>query len=227
MNTIHAYRARFNLLAGNYAEAITAADAVDPAASSVFVYDNLNQNPIYNAVQIDDDFQPRDNFGAQLTEVGDGRLAFFLTPDTSLSDPNDHPVEGLAGFFTTSTSPIPAYVPGEMRLIKAEAMLKTGNTDGAIAEINVIRTKTADQDPFGIGADLPEYNGATDETALTEEIFRQRAAELFMQGLRWEDSRRFERPGPSNDPFERNRDFYPYPNQERLNNPNTPPDPVR
>jgi len=47
-----------------------------------------------------------------------------------------------------------------------------------------------------------------------------------MTGMRFEDSRRLGRPGPSSDPFQRNRNFYPYPDQERLNNPNTPPDPA-
>jgi hypothetical protein len=47
-----------------------------------------------------------------------------------------------------------------------------------------------------------------------------------MSGFRLEDSRRFNRPGPGAANAERNRNFYPYPDQERLLNPNTPPDPA-
>lgn len=225
-NTIHAYRARYNLLAGNYQVAITAANAVDPAAMSVFTYDALNQNPVFATIVTDDDFAPRDNFGSNLTDPADGRLQFYLTPRDTLSAPNDLPIEFVAGFFASATSSIPAYLPGEMALIRAEANLMTGNPSGAVSEIDAVRTKTAVQDPFGVGANLPTYSGPTDNTSLMNEIFQQRRAELFMSGMSWEDSRRLNQPGPSTDPFERNRNFYPYPDQERLNNPNTPPDPA-
>jgi hypothetical protein len=226
LNTIQAYRARYNLLAGRYQEAISAADAVDLSATSVFSYDDLNRNPIYQSVQVSKFYAPRDNFGTPLTEPGDGRLSFYLIPSDAKSDPGGFDIDGLAGFFTTASDPIPAYLPGEMLLIKAEANLALGNTDAAVVAINAVRTKTPVEDPFGIGASLSEYSGPTTTEALTEEIFRQRSAELFMTGMRWEDSRRLGQPGPSSDPFQRNRNFYPYPDQERLNNPNTPADPA-
>jgi starch-binding outer membrane protein, SusD/RagB family len=47
-----------------------------------------------------------------------------------------------------------------------------------------------------------------------------------MSGLKLEDSRRFNRPGPNETNFERNRNYFPYPNVERDNNQsNTPADP--
>lgn len=225
-NTIHAYRARYNLLAGRYQEAINAADAVDPNATSLFSYDANNQNPIYQAVFIAEDYAPRDNFGAAVTDTNDARLDFYLVPQDVESDPNGFAIDGLAGFFTTEATPIPAYLPGEMSLIRAEAQLMLGNAGAAVEEIDAVRTKTPNQDPLGVGAALPEYEGATTNDALLEEIFRQRRAELFMSGIGWEDSRRLNRPGPSDDPFQRNRNFYPYPDQERQNNPNTPADPA-
>ncbi|RMD94332.1 MAG: RagB/SusD family nutrient uptake outer membrane protein [Calditrichaeota bacterium] len=227
LNTINAYRARYNLLAGRYQEAINAANAVDPSATSVFTYDDQNQNPIYQDIIIDEDYAPRDNFGLQQIEANDGRLAFYLIPSDKLSDPNGFPIEDVGGFFTTPSSAIPAYVPGEMALIRAEAHLRLGEIDAAIQEINAIRTKTPDQDPFGIGAGLEPYSGPNTTEAVRDEIFRQRSAELFMSGMRLEDSRRLEQPGPTTgDPFQRNRNFYPYPVQERNNNPNTPEDPA-
>jgi len=78
----------------------------------------------------------------------------------------------------------------------------------------------------GLGANLPAYSGPVTAPALLTEIYRQRAAELYLQGLRFEDARRLGRPGPPSSLVERNRNYWPYPNQERQNNPNTPADPA-
>lgn len=231
-NTIYAFQARYNLLAGNYQEAITAADQVDPSATSVFSFDgSTSRNPIFDAVASGDEGQeyaPRDNFGSPLTEAGDGRIDFFLVSTAEQSTPNGLPIDDLTGFYTTPSSPIPVYVPGEMNLIKAEAYVRTNEPGLAVDEIDAVRTKEAANDPFGLGANLPAYSGPTDEASLLEEIYRQRSAELYLTGMRFEDARRLGRPVPSDDPpltAERNRVYYPYPTQERQNNPNTPPDP--
>ena len=114
-----------------------------------------------------------------------------------------------------------------MALTRAEAHAMLGNIDAAIAEINAVRTKTPADDPYGVGASLSPYSGPQSAEAVLDEIFRQRRAELFLNGTGWEDSRRLGQPGPSADMFEHNRDFYPYADQERLNNPNTPADPAQ
>jgi starch-binding outer membrane protein, SusD/RagB family len=225
-NTIAAYRARFLLLAGNYQAAIDASRLVNPSVASYFAYDDLGRNPLFTSLVQSRTYAPRDGMGTPVTETGDARLNFFLIPDNLLSNPRLYPIERLAGFFTTGTSPIPAYIPGEMALIRAEAHLRLGELGAAVQEINSIRTKTAASDPVGLGAALAQYAGPITEVALTEEIYRQRAAELYLQGLRWEDSRRLGRPGPPATLDERNRNFWPYPDQERRNNPNTPPNPA-
>ncbi|HMB90546.1 MAG TPA: hypothetical protein VKP65_06850, partial [Rhodothermales bacterium] len=105
--------------------------------------------------------------------------------------------------------------------------VRLGNLSDAVAAIDAVRTKTATDDPFGIGAALPAYTGPVTEAALLDEILQQRRGELFMSGLGLEDSRRLNGQGPDpDDPFARTRNFYPYPNQERLNNPSTPSDPA-
>jgi hypothetical protein len=227
-NTIQAYRARYNLFAGRHQQALEAANAVSLTAKSTFTYDDRNPNPIYTAVFVSRNYAPRDNFGTPLAEANDARIAFYTSPSTAVSvSPYLLPIETLKGFFDASTKAIPLYLPGEVRLIKAEAQVRLGNLTAAVTEIDAIRTKTAAQDPFGIGAGLPAYSGATTADALLTEIYRQRSAELFLTGLRLEDSRRLNRPGPGAANAERNRNFYPYPDQERINNPgNTPPDPA-
>ena len=228
-NTINAYRARFKLLIGDNPGAIAAAEGVDPTVASTFVYDDLNQNPFWNNTLVTPNYAPRDFFGVQYpdADTSDARLAFFMKTADLESNPHKYPIEEWnSPFFASATASVPVYVPGEMHLIMAEAYLNLGDVDKAITHINAVRTKAPVNDPFGIGANLPPYAGPNTVEAVKEELFRQRAAELFGQGLRLEDSRRLGQPGPDpNDPYQRNRNFYPYPSNERQNNPNTPEDP--
>lgn len=234
-NTIYALQARYNLFAGNYQEAIDAANQVDISAMSVFGYDgSTSRNPLFDGVASGDEGQeyaPRDNFGTSLFQSGDQRLDFYLNIVDESSTPNGLPIDELVGFATTPDADIPVYLPGEMALIKAEAYVRLGAAQypNAVVEINKVRTKTAAEDPFGVGAELPPYSGPVTEEALLEEIFYQRSAELYLSGMRFEDMRRLNRPVPSDDPpltAPRNRVYYPYPTQERQNNPNTPANPA-
>ena len=83
---------------------------------------------------------------------------------------------------------------------------------------------------FGVNAGLPAYSGPQTAAALLDEIFKQRRIELFLTGVSLEDSRRLDRPPPPNpasyESYNRNRNFYPYPQTERDNNPNTPANPT-
>jgi hypothetical protein len=87
-------------------------------------------------------------------------------------------------------------------------------------------------DPYGVNANQLPYSGATTQTALLNEIYKQRRIEMFLCGQELEDSRRFNRiapvlpPAPINANAERNRTFYPYPLVERSANTNTPADPA-
>ncbi len=228
-NTIQLYLARFKLFAGDYSGALNAANAVDPNAVSMFVYDDLNQNPFWNNTQTTPNYAPRDYFGVHYpdADTADARLAFFMSKSDAQSNPHGYPIEDWnSPFYASAVASVPVYVPGEIHLIKAEVYLNQGDITSAINEINIIRTKTAADDPLGIGAGLAPYSGPANEDSVREELFRQRAAELFGQGLRLEDERRLGQPGPDpSDAFQRSRNYYPYPSNERKNNPNTPPDP--
>ncbi|MBQ0735597.1 RagB/SusD family nutrient uptake outer membrane protein [Aquimarina celericrescens] len=233
-NSILAMLARFNLFAGNYDAAITSANNVDLTSTSVFTYDDQNFNPIWNRVIQGGapNFKPRDNFGLPdsfVFEGTDGRLSFYLEPDDATNQ-NQLPIEELKGFFDAIDKSIPLYIPDEMNLIIAEANLRKTNPDitAAVSAINEVRTDT--NDPLGINANIPEYMGPLTVSELLLEVYQNRRAELFLTGMSLEDSRRFNRPQPSpaSQVFsdERNRNFYPYPDTERNNNPNTPDDPA-
>ena len=232
-NTVNAYLARYNLFAGNYEAAITAANAVDATSTSIFAYDLQNLNPIWNRVFLNNapNFKPRDNFGLPsefVFDPTDGRFAFYLVP-LDETNQNGLPIEDLAGFFDVNTGSIPLYIPDEMNLILAEANLRKSSPDitAATNALNDVLTDT--DDVFGINANAAAYSGASTVEALLLETYKNRRAELFLSGLSLEDSRRFGRPEPSgasmNYDEERNRNFYPYPDTERNSNPNTPDDP--
>ncbi|QLG47181.1 RagB/SusD family nutrient uptake outer membrane protein [Costertonia aggregata] len=233
LNTINAMLARYNLFAGNYDQAISDANNVDSNSTSVFTYDNINLNPIYNRVFLNgiSNFKPRDNFGLPAEFVfdpADGRLSFYLA---SLDENNQNglPIEDLLGFFVESTGSIPLYIPDEMNLIIAEANLRKSSPDIAAATQAINEVRTDNDDPLGVNANIGAYSGAATVEALLDEVYQNRRAELFLTGLSLEDSRRFNRPEPSGAAMiyteERNRNFYPYPDLERNSNPNTPDDP--
>lgn len=218
-NATQALMARYNLMLGNNSAAITAANAVDRGSTSVFIYDNVSQNPVFrsslttnNVYDVTADFGLT---GALAPDPADGRIAFYLEGNEANGK----------GFFTSDEASIPVYLPSEMDLILAEAYARDGQTSQAVAALDAVLTKAAADDPFGLGAALPAYSGATDQATLLTEIYKNRCIELYMSGLKLEDSRRFGRPGPSDTNPERNRNWYPFPNAERDNNPNTPADP--
>jgi hypothetical protein len=223
-NTISALIARYSLFAGDFAGAITAANAVDlNYGGSVLGYDAIVTNPIFTtATATNNVFQILDSTlglpTALAPDLNDQRIAFYTA-----INPNIQPRYRIRGFFNAPTQSIPTYLPDEMRLIRAECYVRQAapNLTAAVTEINAVRTQLPSADPLGVGAGLAAYSGTVSAPALLDEIYRQRCIELCMSGMRLEDSRRLGRPAS-----ERRRTFFPYPSRERDNNPNTPADPA-
>jgi hypothetical protein len=220
-NTLYALKARYSLFAGNYAAALTAANAVDLTKKSVMNFEAANANPFYSSITSTNNvYQPIDSTlglpAALAPNLADKRIQFY-----TLINPTINPRFRLNGFWITATTAIPLYVPGEITLIKAEALARQATPDlvNAALQLNAVVTKTAAADPFGIGAGLAPVAPAT-AAALLDEVYKNRCIELFHSGLKLEDMRRFGRPLA-----ERKRNLLPYPFRERDNNPNTPADP--
>ncbi|MFN7116906.1 MAG: RagB/SusD family nutrient uptake outer membrane protein [Saprospiraceae bacterium] len=222
-NAIQALLARYYTMAGNSQKALEAANRVDLASRSVWRYEigNSNQNPIFRTSLVTNNvYNGLNNFGltgALAPTTGDGRITFYL---------GANPATGVRvqGFFKSDTDVIPVYLPGEIILIKAEAYARLNQLNEAVAELNKVLTKN--NDIYMVNANLPAYSGELTQAAILQEIYKNRAIELYMTGLKLEDSRRFGRPGPNDANSERNRNFYPYPVRERDTNPNTPADPA-
>lgn len=220
-NTLLALSARYNNMLGNNDQAIAKAAAVDLGKRSVFAYTNTYQNPVFRSALANNQntYTIKTNFGltgALTPDPNDKRIQFHLTKNAAFG----------SGFFKSDTSSIPIYLPGEMLLIQAEAYARKNDFANAKLFLDRVLTKTAAQDLFGIGAELPPYSGPLDQASLLFEIYKNRCIELYLSGMKLEDSRRFNRPGPGAANAERSRNFYPYPQQERDGNPGTPTDPA-
>lgn len=220
-NTLLALSARYNNMLGNNDAAIAKAAAVDLTKKSVFFYNNTNPNPVYRSGLISNNvYGIKTNFGLAAPLIPnpvDKRIAFYLTKNAA---------DGGAGFYNNDATPVPIYLPGEMLLIQAEAYARKNDFVNAKIFLDKVLTKTPAQDVFGVGADLPAYAGPLDQASLLLEIYKNRVIELYLSGMKLEDSRRFGRPAPGSANAERTRNYYPYPQQERDGNVNTPPDPA-
>jgi hypothetical protein len=232
-NTINALIARYALMVGNYDKALTAANSVSLAVAvkSVLNHDNASQNALFltsfNARNVTEPFNAKFSLPAVIPAVdpADKRIAFFFNT-TAATPPNNL---AKSSFYSANGTAVPIYRPGEITLIKAEANVRKASPDltAAVTEINKILTKDPATDAYGIGTGLAAtYGGANTASAILDEVYKQRCIELFLTGLRLEDSRRFNRPGPGVTGAERTRNFMPYPFSERDNNTNTPADPA-
>lgn len=215
-NALHALKARYSLYTGNYAQALTEANAASLTVKSTFNFTTVNLNPLFETATSTNNVTAADNVTYGLPaglqpDAGDKRLPFYTTTAYNSK---------ILGFAAASTTPWPVYLPGEMILIKAEAYARQNDLVNALIELNKVVTKTPASDVYGVGADLPPLVGLT-QTQILDQIYKHRCIELFMSGLKLEDMRRFARPNT-----ERTRNLLPYPFLERDNNPNTPADPA-
>ena len=217
-NTLHALKARYSLFIGNYSQALSEANAASLIIKSTFNFTTVNLNPIFEtATSTNNVTAAIDNTTLGLPaglqpDPSDKRLPFYTTTAYASK---------ILGFAAASTTPWPIYLPGEMTLIKAEAYARQSTPDlvNALIELNKVVTKQPAGDPYGVGAGLPPLVGLT-QAQITDQIYKNRCIELYMSGLKLEDTRRFGRPNS-----EKKRNFLPYPFLERDNNSNTPPDP--
>jgi hypothetical protein len=224
VNTLQALRARYNLYAGNITGAQAAANAVDLTKTSVLNYESLNPNPVFiNVTSSNNVYAPIDStLGLPVgirPDLTDARIPFY----TSIAATGT-PRFRMNGFWNSATRSIPLYLPDEVRLMRAECLLRQTTPDPAAAKtiIDAVLQQTAASDPLGIGANIAAgYTGPTDAASLLTEVYRNRCIELYISSNKLEDMRRFGRANA-----EMKRRNMPYPFRERDNNPNTPADPT-
>jgi len=217
VNTLNALKARYSLYAGNYAQALAAANLVDLTKKSTMNFAGSDLNPIFDVSA--SNFNVYQSIDSTLglppgiqPSLTDKRVPFYVV------------LSGAPawrwmtkGFAASATTAFPIYLPGEMTLIKAECYARQSSPDlsNALTELNKVVTKLRTADPFGVGAEEPAIVGPLTQAQILDQIYRHRCIELYMSGLKLEDMRRFARPNS-----ERSRNLMPYPFRERDNNPN-------
>jgi hypothetical protein len=199
---IAAYRENFDAIPGLLEESFFDADG-DLFAGAYHVYStgagdlgNLMFYPVDASAgeiiaghpSFVDDANPEDQrvFGA------DPKVALHLNSDgeqTAVS------LDGLTSNYTfvryeSISAPIPIIRNAELVLLQAEALAQTGDLGGAVDAINVIR-RAAGLDDFGADADDDDATLG----GVIDEILRQRRYELYGEGHRWIDARRYDRLG--------------------------------
>ena len=115
----------------------------------------------------------------------DPKVAIHLDSE---GEPTPVTVAGLSSDYTfiryeSVSAPIPIIRNAELVLLRAEALAQTSDADDAVEAINVIRN----------AAGLDDYDGDTSTDALIDEILQQRRYELYGEGHRWIDVRRYDR----------------------------------
>ena len=232
-NLIQIYRARYARLAGDNATALAAANLVTrsgAAALSTVSYPAPGVNPWSNVTGGTNGVAPRRQYRLSMLPQ-DQRFAYFAIPSTTLTGRVGALLDPFSTRFAVANTTQPIYFPDEALLIKAEALVNTGNLPAAQAVLDSVRTDCTG----GRGVDdpkacLPALGGALSAADLLTEIYTQRRFELFGTGLRWEDARRRTAVrGPVNAPLaptDAQRCWLPYANGDRNANPNVPADPT-
>lgn len=211
MNTIKMYQARLSLMKGDYSNAATFAASVDAGATSQLAYSDINKNPLT------DNFHTRNMFGVPANwradaEAGDTRIDVLFSA-TSYNGGLDWPNADENNIYTLNLwageqDPYDLFKYNEAILIQAETAARTNDLPTAVTNINIIRN----------AAGLADF-ASSDQTAILDEILKQRQYELFATGVSLEDLRRFGKIAQAKVAW------LPYPQSERDTNPNTPSNP--
>jgi len=187
-----AIAARVAVYDAKYQDALTILNDsfIDPAGDlntgvySIFSTASGDQiNPIYRNpdAQSGDSWVAHPSYITDL-EAGDDRInKVFQRSQTATLDG----LGGDYGFYVykTQTDPYPLIRNEELILIRAESRIQTGDLPGAVSDLNIIRN----------AHNLPDYSGAQTESALIDEMLKQRRYSLFGEGHRWIDMRRYNR----------------------------------
>jgi starch-binding outer membrane protein, SusD/RagB family len=193
-NTIDAMIARYALIAGDLARADAAARRVNLSVLSEFRFSAADANPVWNMFYGSGNafaLRAKQRFRLQ-AQPGDRRVEYWVAAATIAGATGT--LDNIVRYQARDRS-FPVYLPDEMRLIRAEVHARRGELLQALVLLNEVRTQcssplnepTACLPPLTL-ADVPT------QQAMLQQILRERQYELYLQGLRWSDLRRFNQP---------------------------------
>jgi len=213
--SIEALSARYALVAGDLNDALAAALRVPASARSDFRHSANDRNAVGDVMyRSGNAFQLRARQELRMgAESGDQRATYWVSA-ANITGANA-PLDDLAQYRADDAA-FPLFLPDEMKLIRAEVLARQNDLDGARDLINQVRTQCPSGPVTEPMACLPAKTAAElpDQAAVLAEILHQRRYELFLQGLRFDDLRRFD--------ATRKYDFLPLPTSECDRNVNAP-----
>jgi len=191
---IDAMTARYGVVFERYADADAAASRVDLTGFSEFRFTAEDSNPIWNlwynggnSTQM----RPEDRWRLE-AEAGDQRVGFWVAEadiEGAVVPLDDHAV------YRNQSAAVPAYLPDEMRLIRAEVAARNNQLGTALTLVNEVRTPCTSpiDEPVACLPALTAGDVPT-QAAMLAEILKQRQYELFTLGTAWRDLERFGEP---------------------------------
>lgn len=202
----------------------TALDALDESfideagdlTTGVYHDFTTNPNDQINPVFADPDAGSGDSWVAHPSFVADAETGDTRVDEKVQLRSSTASLDGLSSnygmaVYDSQTSPISLIRNAELILLRAEALInRNTGSDLADAEglLNIIRN----------AAGLPNYSGSQTQAALIDEMLNQRRYELFFEGHRWIDMRRYDRLDdlPLDRPGDNVWVSFPIPEQENL-----------
>lgn len=166
-------------------------DASGDLTTGVYHDFTTNPNDQINPVFADPDAGSGDSWVAHPSfvedaEPGDTRLDEKVQQRSSTATLDGLSSDYGLAVYDDQTSPIPIIRNAELLLLRAEALAQrndAGDLDAAEEDLNVIRN----------AAGLPDFDSGGDQAAVIDEMLNQRRYELFFEGHRWVDMRRYDR----------------------------------
>lgn len=237
-------RAQVAMWLGDWDAAVSDAQRVQAPFEFVLPVDEATQNT-FNGIYFGSAGSPYRSHSAWMTyqytyypDTGDPRASWEEDPDNPFAN------SALPGYgqipyvnqtkYTSNGDPYPLVKWQEMRLIEAEALLVSGEWEDAMDVINGVRTSYVSD---GTGQPLGPWTATSLEDAWRY-LKRERGIELWLEGRRLGDMRRWEEqntPGDLELPdwkatvsseFKDPPDLcHPIPETERVTNPNIPDTP--
>jgi starch-binding outer membrane protein, SusD/RagB family len=161
---------------------------------SEFRFSATDPNPVWNMFYGSGNafaLRAKQRFRLQ-AQPGDQRVAYWVAPAAVAGETG--PLDHVARYQTRDRS-FPAYLPDEMRLIRAEVHARRGELLPALTLLNEVRTPCSSphDEPVACLPPLTLLDAPTPQ-AMLDRILREREYELYLQGVRWSDLRRFDRP---------------------------------
>ena len=195
-DVVNAMLARYYLIDGQYQQAFDAAARVPLTRLNVFQYNDPLRNPVWAYSQFGLDYVRGSNEFVVEADTSDDRPAFWLRTDQATVAGTPGTLRNLRQYADRNAA-YPIYLPDEMRLIQAEALARLGQIAPAATLVNAVRTQCTPSASFNNFSEpvacMPALPAEALDTQaeLLAEIAYQRRYELYLQGTRWEDIRRF------------------------------------